>query len=148
MTESSEVKQILEEFNKDVKDFMDENSDKIACLIAYAVNYMFQPFLSSYQRYFNENVNLIYDSKTLYASHKDLPNFLCVYFVLLKDGKKADSESVHKDCKIYINNFAEFNSEILSGFSGFIYDIDNAKIIDELHQGDKETLKDMQFLKF
>ena len=146
MKENNGTEKLIDEFNEEVENFIEENSKKIACMIAYSVPHMYQPFLATYQQYFNQNVTNIYDSRSFYIGNKDLPDFLCVYFVLLKEGENVESKTVHEHCKVYINNFAEFNKGPLSGLSAYAYDIESLKIIDELHKGDKESLRAMKFL--
>lgn len=136
----------LKEFNKNVKDYTDDNSDKIICLITYSLTYLYQPLISGYQAYFNTEVLKVYDSKAIFAHNHELPYFLCAYFILLKDNKQQESRNVLEDCQLYIKNFAEFNSEILSGMTARVYDPLKAEVIHEFDQGDKETLKDIDFL--
>ena len=140
------TEETLKEFNKNVKDYRDNNSDRIICSMAYSLTYLFQPLISGYQAYFNTEVLKIYDSKAIFAHNHELPYFLCVYFILLKDKKQLESRDILGDCKMYINNFAEFNIEILSGMVAKVHDPSKADAIYEFEQGDKETLKGIDFL--
>ena len=136
----------LKEFNKNVKDFTDNNSDKIVCLISYSLTYLYQPLISGYQAYFNTEVLKIYDTKAIYAHNHELPYFLCAYFILLKNDKQLESRPILEDCQTYINNFAEFNKEILTGMIAKAYDPSKSEVIHEFSTGDMDSLKDIKIL--
>ena len=74
---NEEAEKTLERFNKEALDFMIENQNKIACAIVYALSHLNQPLIAGYQRYFNQNVILKYDSKSVFAYNPDLPDFFC-----------------------------------------------------------------------
>lgn len=143
---SDEMKKSLEQFNKEALDFMLENQNRIACAIVYALSHLNQPLIAGYQRYFNQNVILKYDSKAVFAHNPDLPDFLCAYFILVKDPEDADPKEVLEDSRIYVNNFMEFNLEIISGISAFIFDIKNGEILERTDKGKKESLECVEFL--
>lgn len=136
----------LERFNKEALDFMIENQSRIACAIVYALSHLNQPLIAGYQRYFNNNVILKYDSKSVFAHNADLPDFLCAYFILVRKPEKADFKETIEDSKIYVNNFMEFNMEILSGISCFIFDIESGNIVERVDRGKKESLESVEFL--
>ena len=81
---NEEAEKTLERFNKESLDFMIENQNKIACAIVYTLSHLNQPLIAGYQRYFNQNVILKYDSKVVFAHNPDLPDFLCAYFILVR----------------------------------------------------------------
>lgn len=143
---SDEMKKSLEQFNKEALDFMLENQNRIACAIVYALSHLNQPLIAGYQRYFNQNVILKYDSKAVFAHNPDLPDFLCAYFILVRDTEDADPKEVLGDSRIYVNNFMEFNLEIISGISAFIFDIKNGEILERTDKGKKESLECVEFL--
>lgn len=146
MESRSEFEYTLEKFKSDVSNFIKENSRRIACTISYSVEYKFQPFLSGYQKYFNENVNKIYKSNAFSANTPDLPNFLCVYFVLFNEKQKENPETVKEHCEIYVNNFIDFNKDTLTGLSAQIYDVATLDKIKNYEHGDVQSLKDIDFL--
>lgn len=143
---SDEMKKSLEQFNKEALDFMLENQNRIACAIVYALSHLNQPLIAGYQRYFNQNVILKYDSKAVFAHNPDLPDFLCAYFILVRDPEDEDPKEVLGDSRIYVNNFMEFNLEIISGISAFIFDIKNGEILERTDKGKKESLECVEFL--
>ncbi len=136
----------LERFNKEALDFMIENQNKIAVAIVYALSHLNQPLIAGYQRYFNNNVILKYDSKAVFAHNADLPDFLCAYFILVRKPEKTDKKEIVEDSKVYVNNFLEFNMEILSGISCFIFDIESGEVIERVDQGSKESIESVEFL--
>lgn len=143
---NEEAEETLKRFNKEALDFMIENQSRIACAIVYALSHLNQPLIAGYQRYFNNNVILKYDSKSVFAHNPDLPDFLCAYFILVRKPEKADLKEVTEDSKVYVNNFLEFNMEILSGISCFIFDIESGKIVERVDRGKKESLESVEFL--
>ena len=136
----------LERFNKEALDFMIENQNKIAVAIVYALSHLNQPLIAGYQRYFNNNVILKYDSKAVFAHNADLPDFLCAYFILVRKPEKTDKKEIVEDSRVYVNNFLEFNMEILSGISCFIFDIESGEVIERVDQGSKESIESVEFL--
>ena len=144
---NEEAEKTLERFNKESLDFMIENQNKIACAIVYALSHLNQPLIAGYQRYFNQNVILKYDSKVVFAHNPDLPDFLCAYFILVRKPDKADNKEIIEDSKIYANNFLEFNLEILSGISCFVFDIKSGKVVERIDRGSKESMKSVGFLR-
>ena len=136
----------LEQFNKEALDFMIENQNKIACAIVYALSNLNQPLIAGYQRYFNQNVILKYDSKAVFAHNADLPDFLCAYFILVRKPDEADPKETIEDSKMYANNFLEFNLEILSGISCFVFDIKSGEVVERIDRGKKESMESVQFL--
>ena len=143
---NEEAEKTLERFNKEALDFMIENQNKIACAIVYALSHLNQPLIAGYQRYFNQNVILKYDSKVVFAHNPDLPDFLCAYFILVRKPDKADPKETIEDSKMYVNNFLEFNLEILSGISCFVFDIKSGEVVERIDRGKKESMESVQFL--
>ena len=143
---NEEAEETLKRFNKEALDFMIENQSRIACAIVYALSHLNQPLIAGYQRYFNNNVILKYDSKSVFAHNPDLPDFLCAYFILVRKPEKANLKEITEDSKVYVNNFLEFNMEILSGISCFIFDIESGKIVERVDRGKKESLESVEFL--
>ena len=143
---NEEAEKTLERFNKEALDFMIENQNKIACAIVYALSHLNQPLIAGYQRYFNQNVILKYDSKVVFAHNPDLPDFLCAYFILVRKPDKADPKETIEDSKMYANNFLEFNLEILSGISCFVFDIKSGEVVERIDRGKKESMESVQFL--
>ena len=140
--------QTLIDFNSDLNGYIKENRDKILCMMAYAVSYEFQPYVASFQKYFNQEVIQKYDTKSIYAYNVELPNFLAVYFIKKKDKHtKNNNVDTHKECLELITKFANFNEHALSGLSALFFDEDEAQKIDEFHFGNEETLIDVEFLK-
>lgn len=146
MQTTSEFEYTLERLKNDLENFIKENSGRIACTISYSVAFQYQPFLSGYQKYFNENVNKIYKSMAFSANTTDLPNFLCTYFILINEKQKEHPETVKEHCEIYVNNFIDFNKDTLTGLAAQIFDVGtNRKISDHTH-GDLVSLKDIEFV--
>ncbi len=143
---NEEAEETLERFNKESLDFMIENQNKIACAIVYTLSHLNQPLIAGYQRYFNQNVILKYDSKVVFAHNPDLPDFLCAYFILVRNPDKADPKETIEDSKMYVNNFLEFNLEILSGISCFVFDIKSGEVVERIDRGKKESMESVQFL--
>ena len=143
---NEEAEKTLKRFNKEALDFMIENQSKIACAIVYALSHLNQPLIAGYQRYFNQNVIMKYDSKAVFAHNPDLPDFLCAYFVLVRNPDKADKKEIIEDSKIYVDNFLEFNLEILSGISCFIFDTESGEVVERVDRGKKESMKSVEFL--
>ncbi len=143
---NEEAEKTLERFNKESLDFMIENQNKIACAIVYTLSHLNQPLIAGYQRYFNQNVILKYDSKVVFAHNPDLLDFLCAYFILVRNPDKADPKETIEDSKMYVNNFLEFNMEILSGISCFIFDIKSGEVVERVDRGKKESLESVEFL--
>ncbi len=143
---NEEAEETLKRFNKEALDFMIENQSKITCAIVYALSHLNQPLIAGYQRYFNNNVILKYDSKAVFAHNPDLPDFLCAYFILVRNPEKADHKEILEDSKVYVNNFLEFNMEIISGISCFIFDTKSGEVIERVDRGKKESLESVEFL--
>ena len=143
---NEEAEKTLERFNKESLDFMIENQNKIACAIVYTLSHLNQPLIAGYQRYFNQNVILKYDSKVVFAHNPDLPDFLCAYFILVRNPDKADNKETIEDSKMYVNNFLEFNMEILSGISCFVFDIKSGEVVERIDRGKKESMESVEFL--
>ncbi|NIP31832.1 MAG: hypothetical protein GTO02_20205 [Candidatus Dadabacteria bacterium] len=146
MSNSSDAKSVIIQFNKEVDNFFDENSKRIACVITSAVSYTYQPLIVAYQKYFNLNVINIYDSKAFYAHSHDLPNFIYTYFILTKENKDYDPKIVKEHCDIYVKNFIEFNEKVFTAISAQIYDVGKFEILENINRGDFSSLKDVGFL--
>ena len=142
------AEQTLKDFNSDLDSYIKENREKILCMMAYSVSFEFQPYVASFQKYFNQEVILKYDTKSIYAYNVDLPQFLAVYFIMKKDKhKKSNNVDTHKECLEFITKFANFNEHALSGLSAIFFDEEEFQKIDEFHFGNEETLIDVEFLK-
>ena len=138
----------LKEFNGDLESYINEKKGKILCMMAYAVSFEFQPYVASFQKYFNQEVILKYDTKSIYAYNPQLENFLAVYFIMKKDRhKKNGNTETHKECLELVTKFANFNEHALSGLSAIFLDEKESQKIDEFHFGNEETLADIEFLK-
>ena len=138
----------LKEFNSELEDYIKENKGKILCMMAYSVSFEFQPYVASFQKYFNQEVIMKYDTKSIYAYNLELANFLAVYFIMMKDKHTKDNSSdTHKECLELITKFANFNEHALSGLSAIFFDEKELQKIDEFHFGNEETLADIEFLK-
>lgn len=136
----------LKRFNKEALDFMIDNQNRVACAIVYALSHLNQPLIAGYQRYFNQNVILKYDSKAVFAHNPELPNFFCAYFILARDPENANTAEVIEDSKVYVNNFMEFNLEIISGISAFIFDLKSSEVVERVDHGKKESLEVVEFI--
>ena len=146
-TEQKSTEETLEELNNDTNNFISENKGKILCMMAYSVSFDMQPYVASYQRYFNHDLTAKYDAKTIYAYNLELPHFMNVYFILKKATEKPAAEEDKEICKELVNNFKGHNEHVLAGLSAFFYDIEKQEKVDEYHFGDKETLKEIQALQ-
>jgi len=141
------TEETLSEFNTDVNNFLNENKERILCMMAYSVSYDMQPYVASYQKNFNHNVISKYDAKTIYAYNLGLPNFLNVYFIMKKLTDNTTGEHTKQECQDLISKFNRENEHVLAGLSAFFYDVNKLKKIDEQHFGDKESLSEIQSLK-
>lgn len=137
----------LSEFNTDINNFLNENKERILCMMAYSVSYDMQPYVASYQKYFNHDIITKYDSKTIYAYNLELPNFLNVYFIMKKSTDNTSGEQTRQECQDLITKFNVQNEHVLAGLSALFYDINTMEKIDEQHFGDKESLSEIQSLK-
>ena len=142
------AEQTLKEFNSELDSYIKEKREKILCMMAYSVSFEFQPYVASFQKYFNQEVILKYDTKSIYAYNLDLPNFMAVYFIMKKDKhEKSNNVDTHKECLEFITKFTNFNEHALSGLSAIFFDEEELQKIDEFHFGNEETLIDVEFLK-
>lgn len=139
------TEQTLTEFNNDIEKFISENKDRILSIMGYAVSFDMQPYVASYQRYYNHDIISRYDSKTIYAYNLELPNFLNVYMVLKKANDNTSNEDTRQECINLINKFNKENEHVLAGLSAFIYETGNPEKVEEIHHGDKDSLKEIKF---
>lgn len=146
-TEQKPTEETLGEFNSDINNYLNENKGRILCMMAYSVSFDMQPYVASYQKYYNHDIISKYDAKTIYAYNLELPHFLNVYFILKKANDNTADEQTTEKCKELVNKFTRQNEHVLAGLSSFFFDINKQEKIDESHFGDKETLKDIQFLQ-
>ena len=146
-TEQKPTEETLGEFNSDINNYLNENKGRILCMMAYSVSFDMQPYVASYQKYYNHDIISKYDAKTIYAYNLELPHFLNVYFILKKANDNTADEQTTEKCKELVNKFTRQNEHVLAGLSAFFFDINKQEKIDESHFGDKETLKDIQFLQ-
>ena len=135
----------LNEFNGDVENFIKENNEKILCVMAYAVSFEMQPYVASYQRYFNHDVISRYDTKTIYAYNLELPNFLNVYIIMKKPNDTNSGEHTRQECVDLITKFNKENEHVLGGLSAYFYELGDLEKTEELHFGDKSTLSEVKF---
>ena len=136
----------LEQINSNIDNFFDENKDKIACLLAYSVPSEFKPMVITYHKYFNEEISAKYNAKVFYANNLGSSDLLIVYFILAKESHKNDPESVTNDCKMYVKKFADYNKDVTGGIVAIFYDVGNSQKIEEYQQGNKDSLKGINFL--
>lgn len=141
------TEETLSEFNSDINNFLNENKERILCMMAYSVSFDMQPYVAGYQRSFNNDVISKYDTKTIYAYNLELPNFLNVYFIMKKSTDNTTGEQTRQECQDLITKFNGQNEHVLAGLSAFFYDINKLKKIDEQHFGDKDSLSEIQLLK-
>ena len=64
----------------------------------------------------------------------------------MRNPDKSDPKETIEDSKMYVNNFLEFNLEILSGISCFIFDIKSGEVVERIDRGKKESMESVQFL--
>ncbi|TDI80650.1 MAG: hypothetical protein E2O83_02495 [Bacteroidetes bacterium] len=136
----------LNEYNENINKYIEDSSDKIACILAYSVKSEFNPYVVTYHKHFNEEVQTKYDTKVFFATNSESGNLLITYFILAKDTQKDDPESVRSDCNTYVSKFAEYNKDVTAGVVAHFYDVSTSKRIDEFNQGNKDSLKDFSFL--
>ena len=139
------AQETLDAFNSDVENFIKENSERILCIMAYSVSFEMQPYVASYQRYFNHDIISKYDTKSIYAYNLELPNFLNVYIIMQRQGDTSSVEHTRQECKDLIVRFNRENEHVLGGLSAIFYEIGNTEKVDELHFGDKTTLNEIKF---
>jgi len=146
-TEQKPTEETLGEFNSNINNYLNENKSRILSMMAYSISFDMQPYVASYQKYFNHDIISKYDAKTIYAYNLELPHFMNVYFILKKANDNTADEQTTEKCKELVNKFTRQNEHVLAGLSAFFFDINKQEKIDEFHFGDKETLKDIQFLQ-
>lgn len=146
-TEQRPTEETLGEFNSDINNFLNENKSRILCMMAYSVSFDMQPYVASYQKYFNHDIISKYDAKTIYAYNLELPHFLNVYFILKKGNDNNTDEQTSEICKELVNKFTGQNEHVLAGLSALFFDINKQEKNDEFHFGDKDTLKVIQSLQ-
>jgi len=137
----------LRDFNEEINNFLSENKDRIICMMAYSVSFEMQPYVASYQRYFNHDIISTYNAKTIYVYNLELPHFINVYFILKKATDNTADEKIIETCKDLIDKFSGQNEHVLAGLSALFFDSKKQERIDEFHFGDKETLKEIQTLQ-
>ena len=150
MTSAENVKKIeetLKQFNIETESFINENKGKILCVMAYAVTYEYQPYVASYQKYFNQEVIQNYNTKSIYAHNFELPNFIAVYIIMKKENTSYDPEETQKNCSELITKFWNYNSHVLPGLAANFYDGDNFEKTDELRFENLEPLDVVDFFK-
>ena len=141
------IEETLKKFNHETDDFVKANKGNILCVMAYAVTYEYQPYLASYQRYFNQEVILKYDAKSIYAHNFDLPHFIAVYIIMKKEKASYDPESTQKECIELITKFWNYNSHVLPGLAANFYDGENFEKTVELRFENLEPLDIVDFFK-
>ena len=140
------TEETLAEFNSETAAFIEENKDRILCMFGYSVSFEMQPYVASYQRYFNHDIISTFDAKTIYAYNLELPHFLNVYIILKKTGDNTTDEKTNEVCMELVQKFTGQNEHVLAGLTAFFYDLKKMEKIDEYNFGDKETLKEIQAL--
>jgi hypothetical protein len=136
----------LEQINKDIDSFIEENRHRIACILSYSVSTEFKPLVITYHKYFTEEVTSKYNAKVFYANNLVSNDLLIFYLILAKESQISEPDSVTKDCRMYVKKFADYNKDVTGGVIALFYNVGNSEKIDEFHQGNKESLKDIQFL--
>ena len=146
-TAQKPTEETLGEFNSDINNFLNENKGRILSMMAYSVSFDMQPYVASYQKYYNHDISSKYDAKTIYAYNLELPHFLNVYFILKKANDNTADEQTTEKCKELVNKFTVQNEHVLVGLSAFFFDINKQEKFDEFHFGDKDTLKEIHSLQ-
>ncbi len=146
-TEQKPPEETIAEFNKDINMFLNENKERILCMMAYSVSFDMQPYVASYQRYFNHDIISTYDAKTIYAYNLELPHFMNVYFILKKSGDNTTDEKTNEICKELVDKFKGHNEHVLAGLSAIFYGIKGQGKIGDFHFGDTDTLKEIESLQ-
>ena len=136
----------LNEYNENINKYIEDSSDKIACILAYSVKSDFNPMVVRYHKYFNEEVQTKYDTNVFFANNLDDGNLLITYFILAKDTQKDDPESVRSDCNAYVNKFAEYNKDVTAGVAAVFYNVGTKERVEEFRQGDDDSLKHISFI--
>ena len=141
------TEETLTEFNTETEEFIEENKERILCMFAYSVSFEMQPYVASYQRYFNHDLISTFDAKTIYAYNLELPHFLNVYIILRKSGDNTDDEKTNEICRELVQKFTGQNEHVLAGLTAFFYDTKKMEKIDEYNFGDKDTLKEIKVIQ-
>ena len=136
----------INEYNSKINKCIEDNADRIACILAYSVIAEFNPYVVTYHKHFNEEVLTKYDANVFFATNSENGNLLITYFIFAKDTQKDEPESVRADCNTYVSKFAEYNKEVTAGVAARFYDVSTSKQVEEFNQGNKESLKDFTFL--
>lgn len=136
----------LEQINSEINNFIEENRDRIACILSYSVSAEFKPLVITYHKYFTQEVTSKYNAKVFYADNLGSNDLLIVYFILAKESQISEPDSVTEDCRLYVKKFADYNKDVTGGVIALFYNVGNFEKIDEFHQGKKESLKDIQYL--
>lgn len=136
----------LEQINRDIDNFIDENRDNIACILSYSVSTEFKPMVITYHKYFNQEVTAKYNAKVFYANNLGSNDLLIFYVILAKESQLSNPGSVTEDCRSYVKKFADYNKDVTGGVAAFFYNAGKFEKIDEFHQGKKDRLKDINFL--
>ena len=147
MTNPKSPEETLKDFNSELDSYYNENRESVLCMMAYSVSFEFQPYVASFQKYFNQEVIVKYDTKSIYAYNMDLPHFIAVYIIMRKKKSEKNNEEAHKECLELVTKFANFNEHALSGLSAVFFDENELHKMDEFHFGNEETLIDVEFLK-
>ncbi len=122
-TEQKPTEETLGEFNSNINNYLNENKSRILSMMAYSISFDMQPYVASYQKYFNHDIISKYDAKTIYAYNLELPHFLNVYFILNKANDNTADEQTTEKCKELVNKFTRQNEHVLVGLSAFFFDI-------------------------
>ena len=141
------TEETLTEFNTETEEFIEENKERILCMFAYSVSFEMQPYVASYQRYFNHDLISTFDAKTIYAYNLELPHFLNVYIILRKSGDNTHGEKTNEICRELVQKFTGQNEHVLAGLTAFFYDTKKMEKIDEYNFGDKDTLKEIKVIQ-
>ena len=136
----------LEQINSEIENFIGENSNNIACILAYSVSTEFKPMVITYHKYFNQEVSAKYNAKVFYANNLGSSDLIIFYIILAKDSQLSGPESVLEDCRQYVKKFADYNKDVTGGVTAIFYNAGEFKKVDEFQQGTRESLKDINFL--
>lgn len=140
--------QELDEYNENINKYFEDNTDRIACVLAYSVPGRFKPMVITYHKMFNDEIVRKYNAHVYFANglagNEDL---LITYFIMAKDEHKDDPQAVNADCKMYVNKFADYNKEVTGAVAANFYDVGSKEKIEEFRQGEKESLTDIAFFR-
>lgn len=146
MTDQKDSNEDLKQFNQNIKEFMNDNSHRIICILIYSVPSEFKPMVITYHKYFNKEVRTKFDSHVFYANNAGSNDLLIAYFMLVKDMQEKDTAKLLSDSKVFVNKFAEYNFNVTGGVAAIFYDVNSSKKVEELNQGSMKSLDGIELL--